>query len=163
MACQNTGQTSVKFLQVNLPHVYIVCKKVWKFNIQIMLYYKFSITRQKTSFCDNTDYTRSVNSNEVVWSFINNSYKKHSKCPPSAFTHACRRARHWVTAALMISWSILSTTQVTRWDGRCHGFVYGRPFFKFNISITVAWIFTKIGNFVEKVLIFMPLNCNCTK
>jgi len=29
--------------------------------------------------------------------------------------------------------------------------------------MTVAVIFTKIGNFVEKVLIFMPLNCNCTK
>jgi len=39
---QNTGQTSVKFLQLNL---YIVYKNSWKFIIKIVFYYVFSIAR----------------------------------------------------------------------------------------------------------------------
>jgi len=105
-----------------IQHIFftLCAKNSWKCTAKNIFYYMFSTTRKNTSFRDNTDYTfrPTVISNEAVWSFIS-CHKKCSKCPPSTFTHAHRRAGHWVTAALLISWSNLdhsSTSRSTTWS-----------------------------------------------
>ena len=77
---QHTGQTSVKFLQLNIAHIYTLCANI-SGNLTYRSYFitRFQLRVKNTSFPDNTDYTRSVISNEAVCSFINNSYKKCSK------------------------------------------------------------------------------------
>jgi len=48
-------------------YLYVVCNYSWKCNVKIAFYYMFSITRQNTSFRDNTDScTFTVISNEAV-------------------------------------------------------------------------------------------------
>ena len=73
-----------------------------------------------------TRTTCSVISNEAVWYCIN-CHKKCPKCHLSTFTHALKRARHWVTAALVtygIIWTIYP--RIAQWGGRCHRFACSR-------------------------------------
>jgi len=53
-------------------YLYIVCKNSWKFNVKIVFYYTFSITRSKHKFPWQHGHscTFTVISNEAVWLFI---------------------------------------------------------------------------------------------
>jgi len=64
---QNTGQTSVKFLQLNLAHISTLYAKI-RGNLTKRLYYitHFQLHIKNTSFHDNTDYTFTVLSNKAV-------------------------------------------------------------------------------------------------
>jgi len=56
------------------------------------------------------------------------------------------------------------TSESTSWNARqWKQWTFEDLLLNVNISLTVAQVFTKFGNFVEKVLIVMSLNCNCAK
>jgi len=68
---QNTGQTSLKYLQLNSAHICTLCAKIHG-NLTQRSYFItcFQLHSKNTRFRDNTDYTFAVISNEAAWSFI---------------------------------------------------------------------------------------------
>jgi len=94
-------------------YLYIVSKNTWKFNVKIMFYYMFSITRQKHKFLRQHGLRSQLfPMKQCDHSLVVIKSVQNVLCPPS-------QARHWVTAALMISWLYLdhsSTSRSTMWS-----------------------------------------------
>jgi len=157
----------VKYLQLNLAHICALCAKM-SVNLTYRSYFItcFQLHVKNTLPWQHGLYTfrylqwSSDHSSIILIKSIQNVLRPPShtlkQTSPPLSTSNCS------TDDLMVkSWPLLQESRdevvnVTDISAVDH-------LLNVNISIILAMIYTRIGNFVEKVLIFMPLNCNCAK
>ena len=137
-------------------YLYIVCKNLGKFNVKIIFYYtskkhkflwqhRLHVQLSPMKQCDHS----SIKSVQNVLCMLS-----HTHTQTSSPLSNC-------SADDLKSWPLLheshdEVVDVTDLHAVDH-------LLNVNISMTAALIFTNIGSFVEKVQLFMPLNCNCAK